>query len=226
MTSEQQWKLFRDFAQADTSIARKYGGTGLGLAISYRFIHMMHGRVFVDSRLGEGSTFTVELPATVTGERFQLSRQQAASVITAEISDESPSAKDTVLVIDDDPSVRDLMTRFLSKLGFHAISAANGEEGLRLARQTRPRIITLDVVMPGINGWDVLAELKADSELASIPVIIVTIADNEILGMDRGASNYFVKPFDRQRLAAELKKYRSQRAPQEINLELDHSRRE
>jgi DNA-binding response OmpR family regulator len=95
------------------------------------------------------------------------------------------------------------------KLGFQAIVAVSGEEGLRLARDLRPQIITLDVVMPGINGWDVLSQLKADPELATIPVIMVTIVDNEVLGMDRGASSYIVKPIDRERLASALEKYRT-----------------
>ncbi len=215
MTPEQQFKLFQDFAQADSSIVRKYGGTGLGLAISSRFAQMMQGYIRVESKLGEGSTFTVELPATVTAVTADVTpppapapvRQERAET-TAEVLEMNPNA-DTILVIDDDAAVRDLMTRFLGKLGFHAVAAENGEAGLRLARELRPRIITLDVVMPGLNGWDVLAELKNNPELASIPVIMVTIIDNEALGLDRGASNYLVKPIDRDRLALALDKYRT-----------------
>src|SRR5438046_431762 len=144
MTPEQQFKLFQDFAQADASIARKYGGTGLGLAISSRFAEMMQGHINVESQLGEGSTFTVDLPASVSAEAVRAPRAQAAPAeAPAEIST-SPEA-DTILVIDDDPTVRDLMSRFVGKLGFRAVAAANGEEGLRLAREIQPRIITLDV---------------------------------------------------------------------------------
>jgi signal transduction histidine kinase/CheY-like chemotaxis protein len=227
MTPEQQWKLFRDFAQADTSIARKYGGTGLGLAISYRFVHMMRGRVLVESHIGEGSVFTVELPATVTGEAQQQAKSQPPEVeLPSDVPQEVTSSGDSILVIDDDPAVRDLMTRFLGKIGFQAIPAASGEEGLRLARELRPSIITLDVMMPGLNGWDVLSELKKDPELAPIPVIMVTIVDNELMGRDRGASSYLMKPIDRERLAMALEKYRTRSSGREAVVGMDHSRRD
>ena len=215
MTPEQQWKLFQDFAQADSSIVRKFGGTGLGLAISSRFAQMMQGSIDVDSKIGEGSTFTVTLPATViigSAETAPPPAQPVAPQEPRETAAEPPRSQataDTILVIDDDAAVRDLMTRFLGKLGFNAVAAESGEAGLRLAREIRPRIITLDVVMPGLNGWDVLGELKDDPELASIPVIMVTIVDNESLGLDRGASDYLVKPIDRDRLAVALDQYRT-----------------
>jgi DNA-binding response OmpR family regulator len=100
------------------------------------------------------------------------------------------------------------MSRFLSKLGFHTVAAASGEEGIRLARQVRPLVITLDVVMPECDGWTVLKKLKSDSTLAEIPVIMVTIVDNEAMGIDLGASNYLIKPVDRDRLAVLIEKYR------------------
>jgi DNA-binding response OmpR family regulator len=119
---------------------------------------------------------------------------------------------ETILVIDDDPSVRDLMTRFLTKLDFHVVAAANGEEGIRLARQVRPLLITLDVVMPDCDGWTVLNRLKSDSQLAKIPVIMVTVVDNEAMGLDLGASNYLIKPVDRDRLAVLVEKHRVTRS--------------
>ncbi len=224
MTREQQANLFRDFAQADNSISRKYGGTGLGLSISSRFVQMMHGHVRVKSQLGEGSTFTVELPAVVTAEPTQPMRQQPALELPVETPARRPD-EDTILVIDDDATVRDLMTRFLGKLGFHVVSAASGQEGLHMARELRPRIITLDVIMPGMNGWDVLGQLQAEADLASIPVIMITIVDNEALCLERGASNYLVKPIDRDRLAVALEKYRTRPVRQENEAELSHSRR-
>jgi signal transduction histidine kinase/ActR/RegA family two-component response regulator len=205
ITPEQQFNLFQEFAQADGSISRKYGGTGLGLAISSRFVEMMHGQIGVESQSGTGSTFTFELPAIVSVE----SAEPVQTVVEMK-SILSPVEKgaDTILVIDDDAAVRDLMSRYLSKLGFNAVLAANGEEGLRLAKEVRPRIITLDVVMPGLNGWRVLSQLKAEPELSDIPVIMATIVDNEVMGFDLGASNYMVKPIDRERLALVLEKHR------------------
>jgi CheY-like chemotaxis protein len=206
MTPQQQQNLFQYFAQADSSTARKYGGTGLGLAISQRFTHMMRGEIHVTSTMGGGSTFTLELPANVTVDAAEPAHQAEPARAVAPAEDR-PTAT-TVLVIDDDASVRDLMTRFLEKLGYRAISAPTGEEGLRLARHLRPDIITLDVVMPQMNGWDVLGALKADPALTSIPVIMVTIVDHEALGLERGASNYLVKPIDRDRLAEALDRHR------------------
>jgi signal transduction histidine kinase/ActR/RegA family two-component response regulator len=224
MTVEQQWNLFQDFAQADNSISRKYGGTGLGLAISARFAQMMNGHIRVESQVGEGSSFSVDLPAIVTAEPPAPAPERSQIPPEARVV-ESGREADTILVIDDDASVRDLMIRFLGKLGFNAVAAANGDEGLRLARKIKPKIITLDVVMPGLNGWDVLQELKAEPELASVPVIMITIVDNEPMCIDRGAANYLLKPIDRDRLALALEQYRTHPSRQDVESELTHSRR-
>jgi DNA-binding response OmpR family regulator len=151
----------------------------------------------------------VHLPAEVVAETAESARPAAGTdaVLT---SDES-NRKDTILVIDDDASVRDLMSRFLTKSGFHVVAATNGEEGLRLARQVRPLVITLDVVMPDCDGWTVLKKLKSDPALTEIPVIMVTIVDNEAMGLDLGASNYLIKPVDRDRLAVLIEKHRAGR---------------
>jgi len=211
ITAKQKENLFHEFSQADASIARKYGGTGLGLAITYRFVQLMKGRISVESEPGKGAAFTVHLPAQVLAETPEPVRSIASKDVTSS-SDESKTEKDTILVIDDDASVRELMSRFLSKLGFHVVAASNGEEGVRLARQVRPLVITLDVVMPECDGWTVLRRLKNDSALAKIPVIMVTVVDNEAMGLDLGASNYLIKPVDRDRLAVLVEKHRSGRA--------------
>jgi DNA-binding response OmpR family regulator len=125
---------------------------------------------------------------------------------------ETKTDQETILVIDDDPSVRDLMSRFLTKLDFHVVAAANGEEGFRLAKQIRPLLITLDVVMPECDGWTLLNRLKSDSELAEIPVIMVTVVDNEARGLNLGASNYLIKPVERDRLAVLVEKHRVARS--------------
>jgi signal transduction histidine kinase/ActR/RegA family two-component response regulator len=205
--AKQKENLFKEFSQADTSISRKYGGTGLGLAISYRFVQLMKGRIAVQSEPGRGATFTVDLPAQVRIEAPDPSPTEG----TSEVPSKTPPVKtdrDTILVIDDDAAVRDLMSRFLTKLDFNVLAAGDGEEGLLLARQVRPAIITLDVVMPERDGWSVLHQLKGEPELAKIPVIMVTIVDNQAMGFELGASNYLVKPVDRERLAALVEKHR------------------
>jgi signal transduction histidine kinase/ActR/RegA family two-component response regulator len=220
MTPEQQRNVFQYFTQADSSTARKYGGTGLGLAISRRFTHMMHGEVRVTSRSGEGSVFTVELPTRVPLESSDSAPEAPGPNEPAVAPD---VAATTVLVIDDDPAVRDLMTRFLDKMGYLAVQAPSGAEGLRLARELRPDVITLDVVMPDMSGWDVLQELKNDAETASIPVIMVTIVDHETAGLAGGAANYLVKPIDRDQLAVALHKYRVGSDQQEADMALTYS---
>ena len=207
ISAKQKENLFQEFAQADTSIARKYGGTGLGLAITHRFVQLMKGRIGVESQLGGGSTFTVHVPAHATLETVGPMQTEGTSDGFDAMS-EIKIDRDTILVIDDDFAVRELMSRFLGKLGFNVLTVATGEEGLRLAKQVRPVLITLDVVMPTCDGWSVLSKLKADSELSKIPVIMVTIVDNEARGFALGASNYLIKPVDRERLALLIEKHR------------------
>lgn len=208
ISEEQQENLFKEFAQADVSIARKYGGTGLGLAISSRFAQLMGGNIGVESEPGKGSVFTVYLPAQVSAETAAAAAPKPPSEAKASVPEPPKRQAETILVIDDDPAVRDLMSRFLIKLGFHVVAAADGEEGLKLAKKIQPVIITLDVVMPIMDGWGVLKSLKEDPELAQIPVIMVTIVDNEVAAINLGASSYLVKPVDRDRLAELVERYR------------------
>jgi len=212
ISPEQQKNLFKEFAQADVSISRKYGGTGLGLAISHRFAQLMGGYFTAESEEGKGSVFTVYLPAKVTTEAAEAAKSKDSNEALPEAS-QPVSQADTILVIDDDPAVRDLMFRFLVKSGFNVVVAADGEEGLKLAKRVHPRIVTLDVLMPGINGWEVLRRMKADPDLAGIPVIMVTIVDNEIMGLNLGSSSYLMKPVDRVLLAELIEKHRRTRSP-------------
>ena len=202
---EQLGKLFKPFSQVDDSTTRQHDGTGLGLAISRSFCQMMGGDIIVESVPGKGSVFAALLPVQVSdardGEAVAPSGEPGGS---------------TVLVVDDDPAARDLMQRYLDKEGFRAVTAANGREGLRLARQLRPRAITLDVMMPGLDGWDVLTALKADPGTADIPVIMVTIADDRGLGHALGADEYMTKPIDRERLAELLKRYQTEGAVPDV----------
>ncbi|MGI4791362.1 MAG: response regulator, partial [Janthinobacterium lividum] len=207
MTEEQIAGLFEAFSQADASTTRKYGGTGLGLAITRRFCRMMGGDATVQSVPGTGSTFTMRLLVSV-----QPLKETEAEGDTGHTSGSEAVAEghqgDTVLVIDDDPAARDLMRRFLSREGFRPETAASGEEGLRMARSLKPVAITLDVMMPGIDGWTVLQRLKADTETQDIPVIMLTMVDDKNIGFALGAADYMTKPIDRARLSAILGRHR------------------
>ena len=202
LTGEQIGRLFQEFAQAEASTARNYGGTGLGLALSRRLCRMMGGDIEVESKVGEGSVFTVRLPR-----RVEVSHEDSESVAESPVRPVISGAS-TVLVIDDDATVRDLMQRFLSKGGFHVAMARDGDEGLRFARELRPDAITLDVMMPHKDGWAVLSALKADPDVAHIPVIMVSMVDNKNMGYSLGAADYLTKPIERDRLMAILNKYR------------------
>jgi signal transduction histidine kinase/CheY-like chemotaxis protein len=202
MTREQLNKIFDPFTQADASTTRKYGGTGLGLALSRRFARMMGGEIKVESEKGKGSTFRLRIPAIAT------SGAKEAGVAGTGSLDPALGADNVVLAIDDDPGVHELLTRTLEKQGFQVASASSGEEGLQLARSLRPNAITLDIMMPGMDGWSVLAQLKSDADLANIPVVVLTIVDNRNLGFTLGASDYLTKPIDRERLINVLGRYR------------------
>ena len=204
ITKEQMDKLFQPFSQADASTTREFGGTGLGLVITKKFCEMMGGTMGVQSVRGEGSTFMISLPADVREPQAQPPTQDETNTPIAPVSDNAT----TVLVVDDDPVARDLLQRALSKSGFKVECATDGEEALRLARLLRPEAITLDVMMPGVDGWATLAALKADPELADIPVIMLTIVDDKNKGYALGAADYMTKPFDREQLTAMLGKYR------------------
>jgi len=205
MTPEQISKLFQPFTQAEASTATKYGGTGLGLTISRRFCRMMGGDIVVDSEEGTGSTFTVHLPAHL----------DSAAPLPAEEGDrpaEAPSRPEgtaigSVLVIDDDPVARQLLRRLLVSEGFTVYEAADGATGLQRARKLAPDCITLDVMMPGTDGWTVLTQLKQDPELAAIPVIMLSVLDERSLGFALGASEYVTKPVERSHLSAVLSRY-------------------
>jgi signal transduction histidine kinase/CheY-like chemotaxis protein len=204
LSPEQISKLFQDFTQADPSTTRKFGGTGLGLALTRRYCQMMGGDVNVESVPGKGSIFTIKLPAFVRESRIDAVIPPLDAVDGAALI---PGDANYVLVIDDDPTQRQLMEKFLSKEGFVVRSAAGGAEGLRMAQESRPDAITLDVIMPGVDGWTVLRALKSDPELRTIPVIMLTMVDDPERGFSLGAADYATKPVDRQRMAQILRRY-------------------
>jgi len=210
MTPEQISKLFAQFSQADASTTRKYGGTGLGLSISQYFCQRLNGEIFVRSEYGTGSTFTVELP--IISERIK----EEPPVNDVVQSQTDADHIDVVLVIDDDPAVRELLQRFLSKEGFNIKTAANGQDGLEQAKLFKPRAIILDVMMPGMDGWAVLTALKKDPELSSIPVIMATMVSEKNIGFALGASDYLIKPVDREELVKILQQYNIQKRESQI----------
>jgi CheY-like chemotaxis protein len=203
MTPEQVAKLFSEFSQVDATSTRKYGGTGLGLAISRHFCLMMGGDINVESEAGKGSTFTIDLPVSADGAERQAPVQQPE---TPTLVGQRPSVEagsgTLVLVIDDDASARKLLEMVLTEEGYQVALAVDGTEGLRLARELRPAVVTLDVLLPDLDGWSVLASLKADPDLSDIPVIMLTIVDDAKRGYTLGASDYLTKPVDRKRLLA------------------------
>jgi len=200
MSPEQLGRVFQEFSQADSSTTRKYGGTGLGLAISRRFCQMMGGDIAVESELGRGSKFVIALPVHA-GDAAMPARLPDPLRRRAGSSKEAP----LVLVVDDDPTVREVVGRYLEREGFAFAEAAGGREGLRLARELTPAAITLDITMPDLDGWTVLAAIKGDPELADIPVILLTIVDERNRGFALGASEYLIKPIDRDKLIRVLR---------------------
>jgi len=208
LTAEQQTRLFQSFSQADPSTSRKYGGTGLGLVISRRFAQMMGGDITLKSDLGHGSNFTVVVPR-VAGQMPTAPAPEPAAA-------KPPAITATVLVVDDDRATRELISRGLVREGFRAITAATGEEALRLARSQRPDVISLDVLMPGMDGWTVLRSLKADPLTASIPVVMVSMLDDQEIGFALGAADYLTKPFDRERLVSSLRRFRDGDHPRPV----------
>ncbi|MEG4391029.1 urea ABC transporter substrate-binding protein [Microcoleus sp. BROC3] len=226
MTEDQVSRLFGAFTQADDSTTRRYGGTGLGLTISRKFCQMMGGDITLESKFDCGSTFTIRLPIEVKSQKEvapdrEIAEIQAESSLELETRAAATAVKQkevrspaldlpdaaTVLVIDDDPDARDLIARCLSKQGFRVRSSASGQAGLLLAKELLPDAITLDVMMPSMNGWAVLSALKADPDLTDIPVIMLTFLDDKNQGLELGAAEYLEKPLDYKRFAALLSKY-------------------
>jgi signal transduction histidine kinase/CheY-like chemotaxis protein len=185
--------IFEEFRQVDGTARREFGGTGLGLALVKKFVELQGGNVQLDSRLGEGSTFSFTLPV----------RSRAAVVTRLPESPQPPAER--VLVVEDDPHAYDLLASAISSAGFLPLRAHHGDEALRLAKEARPVAVTLDLVLPGVDGWEVLKRLKTDDDTRALPVVIISMVENRDLGIALGADDYFVKPVDRERLLARLR---------------------
>ncbi|MBU3666432.1 MAG: response regulator [Chthoniobacterales bacterium] len=199
MEPHQMEKLFSEFVQADASTTRKYGGTGLGLAISRKFCRMLGGDITVESSPGKGSTFTAILPLEAKEPTPPATEEQP---LPAEPAGEATpgGGRGTLLVIDDDSNSRDLLRRMLEKEGYSVVAAANGPAGIAKAKERRPDLITLDVMMPSMDGWAVLSALKADPATADIPVVMLTMVEDRPMGFALGATDYLAKPIDKSRV--------------------------
>ncbi len=187
MSPEVLGRVFKPFVQADPSTTRRYGGTGLGLAICRAFAELLGGDIHAESTEGVGSTLRLRLP--VGQAHYEL--EQLGLLGTG---------RGPVLVVNDDPDARDLLCRHLRKCGYRVLEAASGEEAIELAKAKRPSAITLDVMMPELDGWGVLHALKDDAELADIPVVMVTMTDDRERGFAFGASAFVAKPVDGKQL--------------------------
>ena len=204
LTEEQKSKLFKEFAQADSSTTRKYGGTGLGLAITKRFTDMMHGSIEIESTPNKGTTFTVVLPQVLENS----GSETAPANVPVEVTFASVPKNTAVLVVDDDPGVRDLLLRYLSKEGYVVECVASGDEGIKRAKEILPMVIILDVMMPRKDGWAVLQEIKNDPAIKSIPVVMYTMLDEKKFGLAIGASDYLIKPVSKEKILQVLGKYK------------------
>lgn len=213
MSKEQLSEIFEAFTQADSSTTREFGGTGLGLTITSHFCALLGGDIEVESSLDKGSLFRVRLSTNMASQE-DVDPSEISAATNALPSASAPTSRaasdgDTVLVVDDDPTMRDLLRRILEREGFTVATAASGSEGLLLAQQLRPDIITLDVMMPAMDGWSLLSRLKEIEELKDIPVIMVTMVADSERGYALGADHYMVKPLNRHKLVGILSQYRS-----------------
>jgi signal transduction histidine kinase/CheY-like chemotaxis protein len=203
MTQEQLSRLFRPFTQADPSTTRKYGGTGLGLSISQRLSRLMDGTISVVSEPGMGSIFTVRLPVEVSDAKLQ--RQTGIYRVSRPSVPIPALGASRVLLIDNDPAMHELAQRMLAKDGLEMLYASSGQEGLRIATEQRPDVILLDVLLPDQDGWAVLTAITTKLELAGMPVIVVTTADERGLAETLGAAAYLSKPVTAEQLRAAIR---------------------
>jgi PAS domain S-box-containing protein len=200
IAEEDLGRLFTEFQQLDAGRGQRQEGTGLGLALTKRFAELHGGRVSVESKLGKGSTFTLHLP-------IQPPMRRAPAPVTPAPTAEIDLTRPLVLVVDDNPEAAEILVHHLDTGGFRTALARNGLEALKMARDLNPAAITLDILLPEIDGWEVLNRLKADETTRNIPVVVVSVVDNAALGSALGAFDYFVKPVDGNALLSRLGEY-------------------
>jgi len=194
-----QRQIFSEFHQVDTGPGRKHEGTGLGLALTRRFALLHGGDVRVTSRVNKGSVFTLSLPVRAT----VLPAPEPAHVVAANGDHAAP----LVLVVEDDPAAAELLTRQLVGAGYRTEVARTGTQALERALVLKPAAITLDIILPEADGWEVMTRLKSDERTSGIPIVVVSVVDNPELGLALGAIDYFVKPVDAQVLIHRLNEF-------------------
>ncbi len=196
--------LFEPFVQADASTTRKYGGTGLGLPISRRFSRLLGGDLTVVSTPGEGSTFTMRIPAVYS--KSQLSGETAVSAAPAR--GRTIGGDDLAIIVDDDINTRVLLARAMTKLGLRTMEFSSAEDGFEAVKKHRPQIVTLDIQMKGMDGWTMLSAIKSDEELKGIPVILITVLEEQQRGLNQGAAEYLTKPINMEALQRAVERCR------------------
>lgn len=200
ISPEDQEKIFDEFGQANSEFSKKYGGAGLGLALTKKLVELHGGTITLESKLGEGSTFTFFIPITSPVEAVTHETMEAVSLNFPWMKEEAP----LILVVEDDLSTAELLTLHLTQSGYKVAHAFDGQEAIEKAKNLKPFAITLDVLLPKKDGWEVLQELKSDSRTSDIPVIIHSIVDNKDLAFALGATDYLLKPLDKEALFAKL----------------------
>tara|TARA_B100000427_G_scaffold157090_2_gene130449 strand:+ start:16133 stop:19117 length:2985 start_codon:yes stop_codon:yes gene_type:complete len=189
MSEEGVNKVFEVYTQAERSTSAKHGGTGLGLPLSREMAQMMGGDITLTSELGVGSVFSLKLPRECAQEELDVSD----NVLEGIDDDEK-----LVVLIDDDVTMHDLIKRTLTKIGLTLVGATDSEKGMQMVRETKPKLLLLDVLMPGRDGWSILRECKSDPDLKDMPVIMVSQLNQDTLANSLGADDYITKPIDRE----------------------------
>jgi len=205
--------IFEEFRQVDGTARREFGGTGLGLALVKKFVELQGGGVRVESSPGKGSMFSFTLPL----------QSRAAVISRTPDLVLPPRESDRVLVVEDDAHAYDLISSALGSAGFLSIRARHGEEALRMARESRPIAVTLDLVLPGVDGWEVLKILKGEPDTCDIPVVIISMVENRDLGLALGADDYFVKPVDRDRFLDRIRQLTQNERPRVLLIDDDNA---
>jgi len=216
ISQEQQANLFSNFAQANPTIAARYGGTGLGLSLSQKLCQLMGGSISLKSERGQGSCFTIRIPAGLTVEapardeeavRVATSdshgRKQGYAGLSVPVS--GLGRQEKILLVDDDHNFLELAERLLLKEGYSPVATDAPESVLQIARTVKPAAIFIDILMPGANGWEVLSALRSDPVTARIPVVMLSVLDDQKTARENGAAALITKPIDSNKLKDALR---------------------